>query len=38
MVLVLEAVVAAFLFGFGPVTVLARCAVAGVALRTMGIA
>jgi chromate transporter len=35
--LVLAAVIAVFRFRLGPVTVLAGCAIAGVALRTMGI-
>ncbi|MFG6585260.1 chromate efflux transporter [Sulfitobacter sp. 1A12779] len=35
--LVLAAVIAVFRFKFGPVTILVGCAVAGVALRTMGV-
>ena len=36
--LALAAVAAVFRFGFGPVTVLAGCAIAGLALRASGIA
>ncbi len=38
LILVLGAVAAVFRFGFGPVTVLAGCAVAGILLKAMGMA